>query len=91
MRAVAGGRPAVRSVLSMAAMVAKRCNPTIAAFAKRLSGKKPKVVLVACMRKLIIILNAIVRRQTMWIEHQPTRLAARGAKSGSPSAVVSVT
>jgi transposase len=79
-RAIAGGRQAVRSVLDMAAMVAKRCNPTIAAFAKRLGGKKPKVVLVACMRKLIVILNAIVRRQTVWMEHQPTPLAASSAK-----------
>jgi len=56
----------VRGALYMAALVAKRCNPTIAAFARRLAGKKPKVILVACMRKLIAILNAMQRDGKPW-------------------------
>ena len=41
----------------MATLSAKRCNPVIAAFAKRLAGKKPKVIIVACMRKLLVMLQ----------------------------------
>jgi transposase len=65
-RQIAGGRRAVRNALYMAALVAKRCNPTIAAFARRLAGKKPKVILVACMRKLITILNTMARNGQSW-------------------------
>lgn len=67
-RAVWGGRSSVRAVLYMAALVAKRCNPTIRAFATRLreSGKPVKVVLVACMRKLLTILNAMMKQKTYW-------------------------
>jgi transposase len=65
-RHIEGGRTAVRGALYMAALVAKRCNPTIAAFAQRLAGKKPKVILVACMRKLITILNAMLRTGEHW-------------------------
>jgi transposase len=65
-RQIAGGRSAVRNALYMAALVAKRCNPTIAAFARRLAGKKPKVILVACMRKLITILNTMARNGQSW-------------------------
>ncbi len=65
-RQIEGGRTAVRGVLYMAALVAKRCNPPIAAFAQRLAGKKPKVILVACMRKLITILNAMLRDGQPW-------------------------
>ena len=50
----------VREVLYMAAVAARRWNPVITAFAKRLVGKKPKVIIVACMRKLLTILNAMV-------------------------------
>jgi transposase len=60
-RHIKGGRGAVREVLYMAALVAMRHNPTIAAFAKRFVGKKPKVIIVACMRKLLVILNAMIR------------------------------
>ena len=52
-RHIKGGREVVREVLYMAALAAKRYNPLIAAFAKRLAGKKPKVIIVACMRKLL--------------------------------------
>jgi transposase len=52
----------------MAALVASRRNPIIAAFYQRLldAGKAKKVALVACMRKLITILNAMMRTMTVW-------------------------
>ena len=67
-RTVWGGRAQVRAVLYMAAVSAMRCNPVIRAFYRRLTnaGKPNKVALTACMRKLLIILNAIVRTQTPW-------------------------
>jgi len=63
-----GGRKDVRSVLYMAAFTACRFNPVIRAFAERLKrkGKAYKVVITACMRKLLIILNTMVRNQTLW-------------------------
>ena len=67
-RCIWGGRAHVRAVLYMSALVAARFNPTIRAFHARLiaAGKLPKVALVACMRKLLTILNAIVRDRTPW-------------------------
>jgi transposase len=67
-RAIWGGRAPVRSALYMAAFNAKRCNPIIRAFADRLkqAGKRSKVILTACMRKLLVILNTMVRNQTPW-------------------------
>jgi len=65
-RHIEAGRAALRHVLYMAALSAKRYNPVLAAFAKRLAGKPPKVVTVACMRKLLVILNAMVRDGTDW-------------------------
>ena len=65
-RHIKGGRPVVREALYMAALAAKRHNPVIAAFAQRLAGKKPKVIIVACMRKLLVILNAMLRDATDW-------------------------
>jgi transposase len=65
-RHIKGGRQAVRDVLYMAALVAMRHNPVIAAFARRLAGKKPKVIIVACMRKLLVMLNAMLRDGTDW-------------------------
>jgi transposase len=63
-----GGRAAVRPVLYMATLAAIRCNPVIRAFYQRLlaKGKLKKVALVACMRKLLTILNAMVKHQTPW-------------------------
>jgi len=63
-----GGRKEVRSVLYMAAFTACRFNPVIRALAERLKqkGKAYKVVITACMRKLLIILNTMVRDQTLW-------------------------
>jgi len=70
-RCVWGGRAAVRSVLYMAAMTAKRYKGVIQDFYERLLEKKKqkKVALTACMRKLLTILNAMVRNRTRWNEH----------------------
>lgn len=67
-RIVWGGRARVRSALYMAALVATRYNPVIRAFYRHLCGKgKPKkLALVACMHKLLTILNALVRHGTPW-------------------------
>jgi transposase len=67
-RCIWGGRARVRAVLYMGALVATRHNPTIRAFHKRLvaAGKLPKVAIVACMHKLLSILNAIVRSRSPW-------------------------
>ena len=63
-----GGRAQVRAVLYMCALVAARRNPVLREFYARLraAGKKPKVALTACMRKLLIMLNAILRQQLPW-------------------------
>ena len=67
-RFVWGGRAEVRSVLYMAAVSAIRCNPVIKAFANRLAkaGKPAKVVITACMRKLLIIMNAMIKNHSSW-------------------------
>ena len=67
-----GGRSGVRSTLYMAALSATRYNPVIKAFYERLlaKGKEKKVALTACMRKLLVILNAIARDQRAW-EYAP--------------------
>lgn len=67
-RMIHGGRAGVRKVLYMAAIAAARCNPPIRAFHQRLrdQGKPPKVAITACMRKLLITLNAIARDQVHW-------------------------
>lgn len=67
-RRVCGGRATIRPVLYMAAVSATRCNPAIRAFYQRLrgAGKPAKVAQVACMRKLLVILNAMVRHDTPW-------------------------
>lgn len=67
-RHIWGGRAPVRTALYMATLAAVRCNPTIRAFFERLAaaGKPRKVALVACMRKLLTILNAMMRRRAAW-------------------------
>jgi transposase len=67
-RFIHGGRATVRTALYMAAVVGARHNPTLRAFYKRLvaAGKPKKVALVACMRKLLTILNTMVRTGTPW-------------------------
>jgi transposase len=71
-RRIRGGRGAVRSVLYMATISATRFNPLIKRFYDRLvkAGKKKKVALVACMRKLLTILNAVIKHQKVWREPQ---------------------
>ena len=66
-----GGRASVRAALYMGALVATRHNPTIKGFYKRLvaAGKPKKVALVACMRKLLTILNALMRDHAVWRCH----------------------
>jgi len=65
---IAGGRPHVRAALFLATMSAVRHNPAIRAFRQRLlaAGKPKMVVMVACMRKLLTILNAILRDHKPW-------------------------
>jgi transposase len=67
-RSIRGGRAEVRQTLYMAAFSARNDNPIIRRFAKRLeaAGKPFKVVLTACMRKLLIILNALVKKNVLW-------------------------
>jgi len=67
-RHIRGGRASLRAALYMPTLVATRCNPPIRATYLRLraAGKKPKVALTACMRKLLVILNAMLRDATPW-------------------------
>ena len=69
-RSIWGGRAPVRSALYMAALVATRHNSVIREFYKRLTakGKLFKVALVACMRKLLTILNSMIKHKTRWSE-----------------------
>lgn len=79
-RRIWGGRSQVRAVLYMATLSAIRHNPVIEVFHSRLiaAGKLPKVAIVACMRKLLTILNAMLRDHSTWdaIRHaQPSKTA----------------
>lgn len=67
-RRVQGGRASVRTVLYMATLSAIQCNPVIKAFYIQLvaQGKHKKVAITACMRKFIVMLNAMVRDKTEW-------------------------
>ena len=67
-RMIWGGRAQVRRVLYMAAVSGLRCNPVLRRFYDRLraNGKPAKVALVACMRKLLTILNAMVKHNSPW-------------------------
>jgi transposase len=67
-RTVWGGRARVREALYMGALIASRFNPSIKEFYERLveADKPKKVALVACMRKLLTILNAVMRERTLW-------------------------
>ena len=71
-RSTWGGRRKVRSILYMAALSARRFNPVIKAFAQRLAiaGKSFKAIQVACIRKLLVILNTMVKNNTHWINIQ---------------------
>lgn len=76
-RFVQGGRAPVRAALDMGALVATRHNPTIRAFYHRLvqAGKPKKLALVACMRKLLTILNTISRTGEPWDAHYAVRIS----------------
>jgi len=67
-RTVWGGRAQVRAVLYMSTVVAVRHNPVLIAFYQRLraAGKAPKLALTACMRKLLTILNAMLKHHSRW-------------------------
>jgi len=67
-RIIWGGRAQVRRVLYMAAVCAARCNPVIRAFYQRLraQGKPAKVALTACMRKLLVIMNSMLKHHAPW-------------------------
>jgi transposase len=67
-RMIIGGRATVRHALFMATLVATRCNPVIRAHYQHLcnAGKRKIVALVACMRKLLVILNAMIRNNQPW-------------------------
>jgi len=69
-RTVWGGRAQVRAILYMSALTATRFNPVIRVFYQRLcaAGKAKKVALTACMRKLLIILNAMMKHRTRWAQ-----------------------
>ena len=75
-RAVWGGRSRIRASLYMGALVATRHNPVISTFYQRLlaAGKPKKVALTACMRKLLIILNAMLKHDTSWQSLTPQLL-----------------
>ncbi len=72
-RSVWGGRAAVRAVLYMAALTASRLHPGLRAFYQRLlaAGKPPKVALTACLRKLLVLCNALCKQQAAWNPAMP--------------------
>lgn len=67
-RHIGGGRARVRAVLYMATLCATRCNPVVRAWYQRMvaAGKPKKVALVACMRKLLVVLNQMLKTKTRW-------------------------
>jgi transposase len=68
-RRTMGGRAAIRSTLYMSALTARQYNPVIKSYYEKLiiRGKKKKVALTACTRKLLVILNAMMRDQREWL------------------------
>ncbi|MBY5352716.1 IS110 family transposase, partial [Rhizobium leguminosarum] len=72
-RSIRGGRPAPRNAIYMAALSASRHNPDLARFAARLKkvGKPNKVVLVAVMRKLIVLANTLITKNRIWTPNPP--------------------
>jgi transposase len=71
-RHIGGGRPGVRCAIYMATLSAIRCEPSLKAFYQRLrqAGKKPKVAIVAAMRKLVTLLNVLLQRDQLWRPQQ---------------------
>lgn len=72
-RFIWGGRADVRAVLYMATVAAMRCNPAIKPFAQRLkmAGKPAKLVIAACMRKLLTIMNTMIKTNSPWTSPTP--------------------
>jgi len=72
-RRIQGGRRSVRTALYMPTLAAMRCNPLIQSFARHLAsrGKCFKQIMVACMRKLLIVLNTLVKEKRPWQERTP--------------------
>ncbi|MDO9418214.1 IS110 family transposase [Pararhizobium sp.] len=72
-RSIRAGRPAPRRALYMAALSARRCNPALASFAKTLEalGKPAKVILVAVMRKLVVLANCLLTQDRIWTPTPP--------------------
>jgi transposase len=72
-RHIGGGRSRIRAVLYMATLAAIRCNPVVRTWYDRLlaAHKPKKVALVACMRKLLVVLNAMLKTHTRWQASQP--------------------
>ncbi|RWX21644.1 transposase, partial [Rhizobium leguminosarum] len=72
-RSIRAGRPAPRRALYMAALSACRYNPTLARFADTLkaAGKPAKVILVAVMRKLLVLANCLLSRDRLWTPNPP--------------------
>jgi transposase len=63
-----GGRHRVRTVMFMAMLSSIQCNPVFKRFYEHLKaqGKIPKVALIACMRKMIVVLNTMIKNQEPW-------------------------
>ena len=82
-RQIWGGRARLRAVLYMAAMVASRFNPVIRDFYQRLlaAGKPKKVALTACMRKLLVILDSMIKRRSPWCAERAGTPALLGHNS----------
>jgi transposase len=81
-RSIRGGRTHVRSTLYMATLSVMRFNPVIKPFADRLkaAGKQPKVVIVACMRKLLTLLNVMIRDGLEWSQLSVVKALALAAE-----------
>jgi transposase len=75
-RRIRGGRARVRHVLYMAAVTASRCHPVLAPYYQQLRarGKPAKVALVACMRRLVVLLNSLLKTRTPWRPPQLTTI-----------------
>ena len=76
-RFIHGGRKELRNVLYMSAIVSVRCNVDMKVFYKRLreAGKPAKVALIAVLRKLLSVINSVIRRQTPWQEKMETTVS----------------
>jgi transposase len=81
MRCIWGGRAPIRRVLYMAVLIASRCNPALKVFHDRLqaAGKRSKVVIVAVMRKMLTMLNAMVRDNVLWGDRHTSRHTVQAA------------